>query len=247
MRLGIGISGISGRIGQRLARLIDADEGLAVNCGLISSHSKYKSKYKSKDIVISNECQKSDIWIDFSTPDAFEKVLSHCLETKTPLVTGTTGLSKKHFKEIENASQLIPVLWASNFAISINLIQHLLSRYTQLRSSDISITETHHVHKTDMPSGTAITLARSIKPHGILKTVAENQFLLDDVKIKSIRDTEIAGIHTIELENKSETISISHTAKTPEIFAQGAINVAKWLYQKDKGFYTMNDYIESLS
>ncbi len=242
MKLKIGISGISGRIGQRIIPIIQSDNNLSISCGLVSVH----SKYKNTDINVSPVCEKSDIWIDFSTPDAFETVLKHCIETKTPLVTGTTGLSKKHYKELENAAQNIPVLWASNFSISVNLIQHLLSKYTQLRPSNVTITETHHVHKIDRPSGTAITLARSIKPHGILKTVHEDEFLLDDVKIKSIRDAEVAGIHKIDLENKSEIISISHTAKTPVIFAQGAINVAKWLHNKDKGIYTMNDYIESL-
>lgn len=243
MKLKIGISGISGRIGQRLIPIIQADDNLSISCGLVSEH----SKYKNPDINVSHVCEKSNIWIDFSTPDAFETVLQHCVKNNTPLVTGTTGFSKKHYKELEYAAQNIPVLWASNFAISVNLIQHLLSKYTQLRPSNAIITETHHVHKTDRPSGTAITLARSIKPHGILKTIKEDEFLLDDVKIKSIRDAEVAGIHKIDLENKSETISISHTAKTPVIFAQGAINVAKWLVNQEAGIYTMNDYIESLS
>lgn len=243
MTIKIGISGISGRIGQRLIPLVESDENLFIGCGLVSAH----SKYEKTNIEIGNECQKSDIWIDFSTPDAFEKVLQHCIETKTPLLTGTTGLSKKHFKEIDNAAAQIPILWASNFAISVNLIQHLLSKYTQLRPSDVEITETHHVHKIDRPSGTAITMARSIKPHGILKTIQEDEFLLDDVKIKSIRDAEIAGIHQVELDNDSESIRITHTAKTPVIFAQGATNVTKWLINQDNGLYTMNDYIESLS
>jgi 4-hydroxy-tetrahydrodipicolinate reductase len=243
MKLKIGISGISGRIGQRLVSIIQADDQSSVNCGLVSEH----SQYENKAIKVSNTCLKSDIWIDFSTPDAFEIVLQHCIETGTPLVTGTTGFSKKHYKEIENAAQHIPVLWASNFAISVNLIQHLLSKYTQLRPSEASIIETHHIHKTDKPSGTAITLARSIKPHGILKTINEDEFILDDVKIKSIRDAEIVGIHEIRLENTSESIAITHSAKSSVIFARGALNVAKWLIDKEKGNYTMNDYIESLS
>lgn len=243
MKLKIGISGISGRIGQRLIPIIQADNNLSISCGLVSSH----SSYKHKDIEVSSRCQKSGIWIDFSTPDAFEIVLQHCLETKTALITGTTGLSKKHYKEIENAAHTIPILWASNFAISINLIQLLLSKYSQFNSSDVNIIETHHTHKADKPSGTAITLARSINPHGILKTLSKDEFTLDDIKIKSMREAEIAGIHRIQLSNESEEITISHTAKTPEIFAQGAVDVAKWLYRKDEGLYTMNEYIESLS
>lgn len=243
MTIKIGIAGISGRIGQRLIPLIQKDESLTISCGLVSK----LSSYQNKDVNIGQECCLSDIWIDFSTPKAFEKVLKHCIEYNTPLVSGTTGLSKKHFRELESAAEHIPVLWASNFAISVNLIQQLLSRYTQLRPSDVSITETHHVHKIDRPSGTAITLARSIKPHGILKTIHEDEFVLDDVKIKSIRDAEVAGIHQIDLDNKAESISIHHTAKNPEIFARGAINVAKWLIDKEAGFYTMSDYIDTLS
>jgi len=243
MALKIGIAGISGRIGQHLIELIEKDKSLTVNCGLLSQN----SLYTHAAIELNTSCKKSDIWIDFSTPKAFEKVLQHCIETKTPLVSGTTGLCKKHFKELEYASQSIPVLWASNFAISVNLIQHLLSRYTHLCPSDVSITETHHIHKVDKPSGTAITLARSIKPHGILKSKNENEYLLDDIKINSIRDAEVAGIHTIALDNKSESIEITHSAKNPVIFAQGSINVAKWLVKNEKGFYTMNKYIESLS
>ncbi|MBL4661076.1 MAG: 4-hydroxy-tetrahydrodipicolinate reductase [Alcanivoracaceae bacterium] len=245
MTLAIGISGISGRIGQRLFALINEDDDCNVKNGLISKSSKYR--IEDLNVNVSNSCGKSDIWIDFSTPKAFEKVLSHCIETRTPLVTGTTGLSKKHYKEIENAAQHIGILWASNFAISINLIQHLLSRYTQLQPSTVKITETHHIHKKDKPSGTAITLARSIKPHGILKKIDDDCFLLDDINILSIRESEVAGIHDIEIINESESISISHNAKTPKIFAQGAINVAKWLVNQNTGFYTMNDYIESLS
>ena len=243
MKLNIGIAGISGRIGKRLVEEIESDSNTNVACGLVSKN----NKSKNSDIPIGNTCGKADIWVDFSTPDAFETVLKHCVKNKTPLVTGTTGLSKKHFIEIENASQQIAIIWASNFSISINLIQQLLSQYSYLCPSLVDITETHHVHKSDKPSGTAITLARSIKPHGILKTVDENEFKLDDISIKSIREAEIAGIHTINIENSAETIKISHMAKTPQIFAQGAVNVAKWLYKQDKGFYTMNDYIESLA
>ena len=243
MKLNIGIAGISGRIGTRLIEEIESDPTTSVACGLVSKNSKSKNPV----IPIDNTCGKADIWVDFSTPDAFEKVLKHCVENNTPLVTGTTGLSKKHFIEIENASQQIAIIWASNFSISINLIQQLLSHYSHLYPSEVEITETHHLHKLDKPSGTAISLARSIKPHGILKTVDENEFKLDDIKIKSIREAEIAGFHTINIENNEETIKISHMAKTPQIFAQGAVNVAKWLYKQDKGFYTMNEYIDSLS
>jgi 4-hydroxy-tetrahydrodipicolinate reductase len=243
MKLKIGIAGISGRIGQRLVKLLEKDNSALVHCGLLSKN----SSFRMDAVEINSNCAKADVWIDFSTPRAFEKVLAHCVQTNTPLVSGTTGLSKKHYNELEHASVHIPILWASNFAISINLIRHFLSNYSRFQSFDVSIIETHHVHKVDKPSGTAITLAKSIKPHGIIKRVDEDDFLFDDIQIKSVREGEVAGIHTVELDNEAESIRISHTAKDPQIFAQGAINVAKWLAQQEKGFYTMTDYVESLS
>ncbi len=243
MKLRIGIAGISGRIGQRIVDVLEDDNKAKVQCGLVSNN----SSYVKNGIEINSECGQADVWIDFSTPRAFEKVLSHCVEHNLPLVSGTTGLSKKHYNELEHASAHIPILWASNFAISINLIRHLLSNYTKLQDAKVKITEIHHVHKADKPSGTAITLAKTIKPHGMIKRIDENNFLMDDLEIESIREGEVAGIHTIELDNDNESISISHTAKDPKIFAQGAVDVAKWLHKQDKGFYTMTDYIENLS
>ncbi len=244
MKLSIGIAGASGRIGQRLIHLIDNDASVTMNCGLVSEKSMQGKVLHDK---FSGQCRKSDIWIDFSTPQAFEIVLAHCVETQTPLVTGTTGLSKKHFVDIEHAARDIPILWASNFAISINLIQHLLSNYSRLYSSDVAISETHHIHKQDMPSGTAITLARSIDPHGIVKKIDDANYDLEGIAISCKREGEVTGIHTVDIDNDSEKFSIVHESKTPNIYAQGAINVAKWLSKQDKGLHTMGAYIESLS
>ena len=243
MNLKIGIAGISGRIGQSLVGVIEKDKNTTVSCGLVSQH----SSFTLNGIEINSKCGKAHIWIDFSTPNAFEKVLSHCLKNNTPLVSGTTGLSKKHYNDLENASAHIPILWASNFALSINLIRHLLSNYTKLVDTKVKIAETHHVHKADKPSGTAITLAKTIKPHGMIKRLDEDNFTMDDIEIVSIREGEVAGIHIIELDNDSENLSITHTAKDPIIFAQGALDVAKWLVTQENGFYTMTDFIEHLS
>ena len=240
MKIQVGIAGASGRIGKILCELIEQSSDLELSCGFVSEKSEYAND------KFNTTCEKSDIWIDFSTPDAFETVLTHCIETKTPLVTGTTGLTKKHFKDIEKAAVYIPILWASNFSISINLIQQMLTRYTKLVETNAEITEIHHIHKKDMPSGTAITLARSIKPHGIIKKETENHYQLEDINIFCKREAEIAGIHQIELDNDSEQITIEHSAKNPKIFAQGALNVARWLIKQSNGQYTMSEYIESL-
>ena len=240
MKIQIGIAGVSGRIGQRLVNLIEKDKDCEVVCGLVSK----TSSYQYDGIEIDSVCKKAGIWIDFSTPQAFDKVLAHCLKSQTPLLTGTTGLSKEQFKAIEQSAHIIPILWASNFAISICLIQQLLSKYTKLVETSAEITETHHIHKIDKPSGTALTLAKSIKPQAELVRIDKDNFKLDGISIQSIREKEVPGIHQIELSNNSESLTITHRAKTPEIFAQGAFNVAKWLIKQEKGLYTMNDFID---
>ncbi len=239
----IGIAGISGRIGQRLVELINKDENAVVCCGLVSKN----SQFKSTTIALSSVCKKADIWIDFSTPAAFDKVLHHCQQHATPLVSGTTGLSETQFKALTKAAEYAPILWASNFSLSINLIQQMLLKYTKLCKTQAKITETHHIHKKDKPSGTAISLAKSINQNGEIKKINNTNFQLNDIAIKSIREGEVAGIHQIDLDNPAEQICIHHRAKTPEIFAQGAIDVSKWLIKQNKGLYTMQNYIESIN
>ena len=239
-KIQIGVSGLSGRIGQQLIAVLEEDKQACIACGLVSE----KSTFQHKNIPLSSVCAKADIWIDFSTPLAFDKVLRHCIETGTPLVSGTTGLSDEQFLNIQKAAEYIPILWASNFAISINLIMQMLSKYAKLNEISAKIVETHHVHKADKPSGTAISLAKSIEPQAKIQAVDAMTFKLGSVEIQSIREKEVAGIHQVYLENEAESIWITHSAKTPQIFAQGAVNVAKWLLLQEKAYYTMDDYIE---
>jgi 4-hydroxy-tetrahydrodipicolinate reductase len=253
-KLSLGISGVSGRIGQRLVRLSIQDETIKLNTGIVSE----KSNSLGLDLgeISGIECINkkaecnylhSDIWIDFSTPNAFDKVLMHCVATKTPLVSGTTGLNINQFKAISRAGMHIPILWASNFSISINLIQEFLSKYQKFGiPSSIEIEEIHHIHKQDAPSGTAISLAQSCESNSILEPIDELNFNFGSIKISSKRQDEVAGIHTVSIENQGESIQIKHSAKTPDIFAQGALNIAKWLVHKKPKNYTMKDYLETL-
>lgn len=247
MKTKIGIAGASGRIGQRLINLINAQSSLRVSSALVSENSKSLHQ-KQAGVLLESEFGHADVWIDFSTPEAFEKTLKHCLATQTPLVSGTTGLTQNHFEALIKAGTHIPVLWASNFSLSINLLQQFLQKYTQLTSGlDIQIEETHHIHKVDAPSGTALSLAKSCNRSGELKDLGDMNFQFDDIVLKSFREGEVPGTHKIQLHHESEALNIVHAAKTPEIFAQGALNVALWLLRQSKGCYQMSDYLESLS
>ena len=252
--ISLGISGVSGRIGQRLVRLATDDLTIKLNSGTVSETSQslgldigVLSGIDKKQLKAQSNYIHSDIWIDFSTPDAFDKVLMHCIATKTPLVSGTTGLDENQFKAIKRAGVHIPILWASNFSISINLIQELLLKYQKFGiDSRINIEETHHLHKQDAPSGTAISLAKSCESISEIKQLQDLNFSYGKVHIKSIRENEVPGDHTVNLDNDSEFIQIKHSAKTPDIFAQGAINVAKWLLNQKPNNYSMKDFLETL-
>jgi 4-hydroxy-tetrahydrodipicolinate reductase len=248
------MSGVSGRKGQRLVRFAAVDNSIKLNSGTVSETSQHLgadigvlSGIVETELKAQANYAHSDIWIDFSTPEAFDKVLMHCIATKTPLVSGTTGLDENQFKAIKKAGIHIPILWASNFSISINLIQELLLKYQKFGiDSNINIEEIHHIHKQDAPSGTAISLAKSCESDADIKQVEELQFTYGKVTIKSIRENEVPGDHIVNLGNDSEFIKIQHSAKTPDIFAQGALNVAKWLLGQQPNNYSMKDFLESL-
>jgi len=132
-------------------------------------------------------------------------------------------------------------LWAANFSLNIQIIKNLLQVFKQINNqADYHITETHHQHKKDAPSGTAIALAQSLSTSRQLKVVANNEFSLGEINIKSVRESEVPGTHLIQCDFPNETITIEHVAKNGDLFAEGAVSAAQWLSNQDKGLYDLN-------
>jgi 4-hydroxy-tetrahydrodipicolinate reductase len=156
-----------------------------------------------------------DVAVDFSLPPGLYALLEFCEARKAALVSGTTGLDPELRTRMAQAAQSIPVAWASNFSLGIVLLEDLLRRAAAAVPWPVSITEIHHVHKLDAPSGTAITLAAAAAQAGGATP-----------PIESIREGEVVGTHRIRLQGPGETLELGHVASDRDIFARGALEAA---------------------
>ena len=170
-------------------------------------------------------------------------------EAHVPVVSGTTGWLE-HLPEIKNACENgATFFYASNFSLGVNIFfavnKYLGKIMKGFPSYQVKIEEPHHIHKLDAPSGTAITLAEDIiKTIGRKNKWTGNQDAKDDeIEIKSIREGEIPGIHTVIYESDVDTIKITHDAKSRAGFALGAVIAAEFTCGK-KGFLTMQDMLK---
>ena len=173
------------------------------------------------------------MYIDFSSPSATLDLLSMAEVEKKCLVVGTTGFDALQLSKIEAAAEHIPILLSPNMSVGVNLLFKMVKEAVCVLSGyEINIVETHHVHKKDAPSGTAKKIAFLINSGG--GKVSD---------IKSIREDEIVGEHRIVFESESDRIELLHSAKTRDIFAQGALQAAKWLVNKAAGLYSMDNVL----
>lgn len=182
----------------------------------------------------SDAFKSADVAIEFSTPATAVDNIRHAWDAGVPVVCGTTGWKDRLpilQAELQTNSQAL--LWSSNFSVGVNLFFTLNKRLAELMKShtdyQVSMTEIHHVHKLDAPSGTAVTLAEDIG--------------MDKGVIHSVREGEVPGTHIVRYDSLVDSISIIHEAKNREGFALGAVIAAEYMQGK-KGFYTMSDVMK---
>lgn len=173
-----------------------------------------------------------DVAVDFSLPQAFDVVLAACLARGAALVTGTTGLDPARLTAREAAAQRIPMLWASNFSLGVAVLEALTERTARALSGwSADIVETHHVHKRDAPSGTALTLAEAMRRGG------------SDPHLHSLRAGDAVGEHRVLFQGFGERLELQHEATDRAIFARGALRAAAWLAGRAPGRYRMADVL----
>ena len=197
---------------------------------------------------------KADIIIDFSNPLALNSILEYSQNQKLPVVICTTGFSKEQVEKINEASKNIPVFYSGNMSLGINLLIELCQKATNVLgdSFDIEIIEKHHNQKIDAPSGTALMSANGISEHldekyeyKYNRTTSREKRKKNEIGIHSIRGGTITGDHEVIFAGKDEIITISHHAASRNIFANGAINAAKYILNKTPGLYKMKNLINN--
>lgn len=182
----------------------------------------------------------ADVAIEFTTPATAVKNMRRCLEKGIPVVCGTTGWYGDYETVVAECKRLKGRLFtATNFSIGMNIMFELNRRLAELMRGrgdyKTSISETHHIHKLDAPSGTAITLQEQIVEAGKRK--------VESIPITSYREGEIPGTHTVVYDSKIDTITLTHEAHSRKGLALGALLAAEFLAKAEPGVYTMKDIL----
>lgn len=221
-KLKVLVSGAGGRVGRELLSICESETAFELAGKMDKNHPAPSSP-------------AADVVIDFSAPEAFEALLGYCLQHKLPLVSGTTGLSESQFEKMKKASSEIPLCWASNMSLGVAFVNRMLKAFGSLEGFDFQIEEIHHRYKKDAPSGTALTLQKT------LQSVVD-QKLPDPL---SLRGGGVFGVHKIWAFSDEEVISLEHQALNRRVFAKGALKAALWLKSKPPGLYTIEDVLQA--
>ena len=245
------LNGCNGKMGRAITRVCELKDELFVAAGVDAkqkennSYPVYANPWEVKEAI--------DIIIDFSHPSALEGILGYAAKKNLPIVIATTGHSEEQHKLIEQASKTIPVLLSANMSLGINLLLDLVKRASRMLKGtfDIEIIEKHHNQKIDAPSGTALAIADAVNSaqNGKMKYVYDRHSAMhkrtrDEIGIHSIRGGTITGEHTVLFAGNDEMIELKHTAVSKDLFAEGALKAAAFLYGKAPGYYKMQDIFE---
>lgn len=230
------ISGCNGHMGRVVASLCAADPQVEVVAGFDVMGSTDR-----EFPVFSSPAQfqgKADAVIDFSSPAALEGLLAFGKATKTPLVLATTGYSPEQVAQVGAAALEVPIFRSANMSLGINVLLELVKKAAAVLgdSYDIEIVERHHRRKVDAPSGTALMIADAAASACGHETeyVFERHSVRQprdkkEIGISAIRGGTIVGEHEIIFAGHDEVMEIKHTALSREIFAQGAVEAAKFM------------------
>ena len=192
---------------------------------------------------------KADVCIDFSGVGAQKALAAYIRRTKTPLLSGTTGLTEPDFDVLRDLSKEVPVIWTANDSTGVAVLKKLLREYAPVLGDwDKEIIELHHNQKVDAPSGTAKQLLQAIDPEGTALVVHGREGMCgkrkeNEIGVFSLRGGTVAGEHTVCFFGEDECLEFTHKAQSRRVFAAGAVRAAEALADKPAGFYTLEELI----
>ncbi len=233
----LGIGGACGKMGRRILELAHSDKEFEVVLALEKRGHPLSGK-ELNGIKVSTTADSiflTDVFIDFTAPEAVEVNLDYVVKYKKALVLGTTGLNEAQINKVNDAANIVPVVFSPNMSVGVNVLFAILPEVAKRLGPDYSveIVEAHHNMKKDAPSGTAKKLAEVIK-----------QATKKDIPIHALRMGDIVGDHTVIFCGNAERIEIKHQAHSRDLFALGALKAAKWIANKPAGLYSMEDVLK---
>jgi 4-hydroxy-tetrahydrodipicolinate reductase len=196
----------------------------------------------------------ADVAIDFTVPSATCAALRVAAECGIAYVCGTTGFSNGERAQLDDAAKRIPIVWAPNFSVAVNVLAHVVAETTQLLGPgyDVEIVELHHGAKRDAPSGTALRLAEAVAEarerdlYRVLVAARQGDTgarPADAIGVQSLRGGDNPGEHTVLFLGRGERLELAHRAATRDHFALGALRAARWLHGRAAGLYTIEQVL----
>lgn len=254
----------AGRMGREVIRAVAASDGLQL-AGVwlrregrraddgIELHGQAADRAvvgTDLDAVLEN----ADVAIDFSLPAATATVLGAVRKARKPLVCGVTGHDESALRQMRSVAESVPVFCERNMSVGIAVLQELVRRAGALLGPEFlaAIHETHHVHKKDAPSGTALKLGEALAKarHRDFDTVfrysaggAATRRSANDIVFTVTRLGEVPGEHSVRFQAETETLELTHTVTDRRVFADGALQAARWLVHQKPGLYGMTDIL----
>lgn len=237
------VNGAGGRMGRVLREMIASTEGFE----LAAAVDPYANE---PGIVPEFPAQvQADVILDFSNHAGTGALIRFARAQRLPVIIATTGHTPEELDLIRAAAAEIPVFYSGNMSVGVALLCTLAKKTAAVfPQADIEIIETHHCHKLDAPSGTALMLANAIRetrPEAAVRCGREGHCprVPGEIGIHSVRRGEIVGIHEVVVSTATQTITLRHEAHTRALFAEGALDVARFLQGKEPGLYGMQDMI----
>lgn len=254
------VTGARGRMGQLIVRQVCASETMRLAAALVKADDPFLGQQVEgclrQALIYEKEISaafgKSDVVVDFTSPEAFDSHLTQAVQTNVPYVCGMTGLNARQKEKLKEASNTIPIVYATNTSIGITLLTALVERVARTLGPDfdIEIGEFHHRYKKDAPSGTSLTLGeaaargRGLDPDLSFKSGSRaGDRASEEIGFSVMRGGGVIGDHQIVFASDEEIITLSHRALTRDMFAKGALKAASWIVRQPPGLYSMQDVL----
>jgi 4-hydroxy-tetrahydrodipicolinate reductase len=261
----IAVIGAAGRMGKVLVQAAHEAEGVSLGAAIVSPSSSLLGADAGElagigkvGVVLKSSLEEAaddfDVLIDFTNPELTLQNMAECARLGKQIVIGTTGLNEEQKAELASYADKMGAVFAPNMSVGVNLLLDILHRAASVLQEgyDVEIIETHHRHKVDAPSGTAIRLGevvadamgRDLKEcavygrEGIIGPRTANE-----IGFETVRAGDVVGDHTVLFATEGERIEITHKASSRMTFAKGAVRACAWLSGKDNGVYDMQDVL----
>ena len=264
--INIGISGAAGRMGKTLLEAVRDGDGVALGAAVehpdspaIGRDAGELAGLGRQGVLIAKDlgavADHFEVLVDFTVADAVLGNLEHCRARGKRMVIGTTGLSPQQQQAVRDASREIPIVFAPNMSVGVNLCFKLAELAARCvgDSADVEIIEAHHSQKRDAPSGTAMRLGE-IVASALGRELAECAIYGREgatgprdpktIGFETIRAGDIVGEHTVMFASAGERVEVRHVASNRKTFATGAVRAARWIMEQPAGLYDMQDVLE---